>query len=78
MTLPARAEPQPCAISIHQCEGQEAGALWSLLLFCMLKDKPVQAAKINKGPGPARSLYTHQKKMSNLPFTDLLSCFLTK
>lgn len=76
--VPARAEPQPCAISIHQCEGQEAGALWSLLLFYMSKDKSVQAAKINKGPRLARSLHSHQKKTTGLPFIDLLSCFLEK
>lgn len=59
-------------------EGQEAGAPWSLLLFYMSKDKSVQAAKINKGPGPVCSLHSHQKKMPSLPFTDLLSCFLEK
>lgn len=74
--VPARAEPQLCAISIHQCEGQEAGALWSLFLFNMSKDKSVQAAKINKGPGPAHSLHSHKKKMPSLPFTEWLSCFL--
>lgn len=76
--VPARAEPQPCAISIHQCEGQDAGALWSLPLFYMSKDKPVQAAKINKGSGPAHSLHSHQKKMPSLPSTELLSGFLEK
>lgn len=76
--VPARAEPQPCAISIHQREGQEAGALWSLLLFYMSKDKPVQAAKINKGSGPAHSLHSHQKKMPSLPSNDFLYCFLEK
>lgn len=52
-------------------EGQEAGAPWSLLLFYMSKDKSVQAVKINKGPGPASSLHSHQKKLPSLPFTDL-------
>lgn len=72
---PARTEPQLYAISIHQHQGQKAGALWSLFLFYMAKDNSVQAAKTNRRPRPAHSLHSYQK-MPTLPFIKLLSCVL--